>query len=302
MTKEQLFIQLVNTLSSKKLYFGHAVVDAEDEAMMVLMHVLKQSVDEILSTGNAIVSEIEISISENIVIERINKLEPMAYVIGKVSFCGLSFYSDSRALVPRSPIAELIQDAFSQWLDIFKVRTALDLCTGSGCIGLSMSHYFKHLSVDISDLSHQALELAEKNMNLLGLNKSITIIESDLFQNINQKYDLIVTNPPYVSDAEYSQLPQEYKKEPKLGLVTHKQGLEIPVQILYQASDYLTDNGMLFLEVGYSDALLDEAFPTINIEWIDFLNGGQGVCVFNRKMLLEYRTYFKAFLENKDVI
>ena len=302
MTKEQLFIKLVKTLTSNKLFYGHAVIDAEDEAMMVLMNIFDESVNDILSTGEENVKPEFIDAALNLINQRISTRKPMAYILGSVNFCGLNFKIDGRALVPRSPIAELILNGFDLWFDINKINTALDLCTGSGCIGLSIAHYYKHVSVDLSDLSHKALSLANENRELLELYNSVQIIQSDLFLKINKKYDLIVTNPPYVSDEEYKELPEEYKKEPKLGLVTSQMGLSIPVKILLEAPDYLNGNGMLFLEVGYSDEALDEAFPDIDIEWIDFLNGGQGVCVFSKEMLLEYRHYFKDFLEVKHVI
>ena len=302
MTKEQLFLQLVDKLSSNKLFFGHAVIDAEDEAMMVLMAVLNQSVNEILASGPETVSTDIINKADNLVQNRIDTLKPMAYILGAVNFCGLDFKSDERALVPRSPIAELIINGFKPWINLEQSKSALDLCTGSGCIGLSIAHYYSHISVDISDISKQALRLAQENRVLHDLSSTVDVIESDLFENIKSHYDLIVTNPPYVSDSEYNELPEEYKREPKLGLVTSQQGLTIPVKILLEAPSYLNDDGMLFLEVGYSDDALDDAFPEINIEWVDFLNGGQGVCVFSKKMLLEYRHYFKDFLEVKDVI
>ena len=300
MTKEQLFFQLVGKLSSDKLFHGHAVVDEEDEAMMVAMHVFKQEVNDVLSSGNQIVSKAEIDWANSIVETRLKTLKPMAYILGEVSFCGLKFKSDERALVPRSPIAELIQNGFQPWLNIKRVLTALDLCTGSGCIGLAIAKNFDHIKVDLSDISQKALTLAQENKNLLSAN--VDIIQSDLFTHINRTYDLIVTNPPYVSDEEYSDLPEEFKQEPKLGLTSECSGLKIPVEIMLSAPKYLNENGQLFLEVGYSDEALDRAFPQIDIEWIDFLNGGQGVCVFSKKMLLEYQHLFKSFLEIKDVI
>ena len=153
------------------------------------------------------------------------------------------------------------------------------------------------MQVDISDISHIALTLAQENINKLSVN--VNVVQSDLFKNIDKSYDLLVSNPPYVSNAEYQELPEEYKQEPKLGLVTDKAGLKIPVEILLNSSKHLTDNGYLVLEVGYSDEALDDAFPSISIQWVDFSNGGQGVCVFNKTELVKYAPLFKSFLENK---
>ena len=301
-TKEQLFIHLVEQISSKELFHGHGVIDAEDEVMMVLMKLLKQEVSQILSSGSEIISQPLIKDANTIVHERLTTLKPMAYILGEINFCGLLFNIDERALVPRSPFAELIINAFKPWLNMSDIMSVLDLCTGSGCIGISIAKYFKHTKVEISDISKEALALAKINIKLHDAEKSVKIVESNLFESIENKYDLIVTNPPYVSDEEYHDLPNEYKHEPKLGLVTPQGGLKTPVEILLQAADYLNDDGYLFLEVGYSDNALDAAFTEIQFEWIDFLNGGQGVCVFSQKSLIEYRHYFKTFLENGNVI
>ncbi len=298
MTKEQLFIQLVEQLSSKTLFHGHAVIDAEDEAMMIMMHVFSQDVNEVLSTGNQSAATTQCDTAFSFVKQRILTLKTKAYIFGEFNFCGLMFNSDQRALVPRSPIAELIQNNFAPLLDIENVNTALDLCTGSGCIGIALAKYNPDIQVDISDISHIALTLAQENINKLGV--SVNVIQSDLFKSIEHSYDLIITNPPYVSDAEYDELPEEYKKEPKLGLVTDKAGLRIPVEILLESPKHLNDGGFLFLEVGYSDNALDEAFPSIDIQWLDFSNGGQGVCVFSKAQLNEYAPLFKPFLKKKS--
>ncbi len=176
------------------------------------------------------------------------------------------------------------------------MQSALDLCTGSGCIGIALAKYNPSIQVDISDISKEALELAHENIELHQLTPNVTAIQSDLFANLSKTYDLIVTNPPYVSESEYQELPQEYKIEPKLGLTTPQDGLQIPVEIMFRAPLFLNDGGYLFLEVGYTDELLDDAFPTIDFEWIDFENGGQGVCVLSKDQLVRFSAEFKKFL------
>ncbi len=296
MTKEQLFTQLFENLADSGLFFGHGVIDAQDEAMMVMMYVLKQTVDEILCSGQIKVDMQTIKKAEKIVSQRLNTLKPMAYIVGEVQFAGLTFKSDERALVPRSPIAELIGNDFQPWLNLNTINNALDLCTGSGCIGIALAKYNPHIHVDISDLSKDALSLAKTNIKLHGLNQQVSAVQSDLFAELTGPYDLIVTNPPYVSENEYSQLPQEYKKEPKLGLTTPQEGLQIPVKIMLDAPEYLNENGLLFLEVGYTDELLEDAFPAVDFEWIDFENGGHGVCVLSKEQLISYSVKFKKFL------
>ncbi len=297
MTKEQLFTQLFENLSDSGLFFGHGVIDAQDEAMMVMMHVFKQTVDEILCSGQFKVDMHTIKKAEKIVSQRLKSLKPMAYIVGEVQFAGLSFKSDERALVPRSPIAELIGNDFQPWLNLNTINKALDLCTGSGCIGIALAKYNPHIQVDISDLSKDALSLAKTNVELHGLNQQVNAVQSDLFAELTGSYDLIVTNPPYVSENEYNQLPQEYKKEPKLGLTTLQEGLQIPVKIMLDAPEYLNEKGLLFLEVGYTDKLLEDAFPAVDFEWIDFENGGQGVCVLSKQQLLAFSKDFKTFLK-----
>lgn len=301
-TKEQLFNHLIEQLSVSDVFFGHAVVDEQDEAMMILMKLLKQDVETILRTGSEIIDQKLIQQSELIVKTRINSLKPMAYILGQVDFAGLTFKIDERALVPRSPLAELIVGGFDHYIDLKYAARALDLCTGSGCIGIALAHYCQHLNVDISDISQQALDLASHNRDLHGLENRVNVIQSDLFDNLQGTYDLILSNPPYVSEHEYSELPEEYKHEPKKGLVTPMDGLKIPVEILLSAPDYLNEKGLLFLEVGYTHELLENAFAAIVFEWVDFSYGGEGVCVFTKEKLLECRDLFINYLETNYVI
>ncbi|MCB1586616.1 MAG: HemK family protein methyltransferase, partial [Xanthomonadales bacterium] len=165
MTKEQLFIHLVEELSSSDLFFGHSAIDAEDEAMMILMHLFDESTNEVLNSGSSEVSEAAINQAEQICYQRISERKPLAYIIKKAWFCGVEFKVDERALVPRSPIAELIQNQFKPWFSKENQScTALDLCTGSGCIGISMSIFMENMKVDISDISREALQLAAENI------------------------------------------------------------------------------------------------------------------------------------------
>lgn len=302
MTKEQLFLQLTEKLASGLVFYGHGAIDAEDEAMMIMMYLFCQSVDEILSTGEESVPNQSKNLAFTIVDKRVSQRIPLAYILGKVWYCGLEFVIDKRALVPRSPFAELIISGFRPWVNMDEIDSVLDLCTGSGCIGISIAKHNEHLNVGLADISEAALQLANINIEKHKLSNRVHSIESDLFENINQQYDLIVSNPPYVGEDEYKELPKEYFSEPELGLVSNMAGLEIPVRILLQAVEYLKDDGLIFLEVGYSDELLEDCFPEIDIQWVQFFNGGQGVCVFDRKKLLECRPYFKRFLEQDNVI
>ncbi len=302
MTKEQLFEQLSQAFEQHDLFFGHGVIDAEDEAMMLLMKVFKQPVDEILRSGHVEVSPQQRQEIAKLSARRIKSQAPMAYIVGEIQFAGYHFYCDKRALVPRSPFAEIIANNFTPIVDVSSVNNVLDLCTGGGCIGIACAKKNQQWQVDLADISAKALTLASENIHRHSLQSRVKTIASNLFDEITQKYDLIVSNPPYVSEEEYQQLPKEYRQEPKLGLVTQAHGLRIPVQILYHAPHYLHDLGHLYLEVGYSDELLTSVFDSVGFQWLEFSHGGQGICVFSKEKLLQYQPYFKAFLEKENVL
>ncbi|MCF6301581.1 MAG: 50S ribosomal protein L3 N(5)-glutamine methyltransferase [Proteobacteria bacterium] len=298
MKLSDLFQKLISQLEQAKVFFGHGVAMAEDEVVLLLMYVTGLNFEGLNQSGDMSVNTNQLEKTQKLLQQRISENMPMAYVLGFSVFAGLKFTVDQRVLIPRSPIAELIDSGFDPWLDMEKIDSLLDLCTGSGCIGLALAHYYQHVQVDLSDLDTKALELASLNRDEMNLSGRVKCIESDLFDAISKQYDLIVTNPPYVSQDEYDTLPKEFSHEPASALLSHLGGLEIPVKILCSAADYLTDNGLLFLEVGHSDQLLSSSFTEIPVAWVEFEQGGQGVCVFSKQDLLKYRFYFKQFLNN----
>jgi len=298
MLLKDLFTELTSQLSACEVYIGHGAALAEDEVVLLLMSVLAVDFDTLNSLSDATVTNEQVSRAQLLLKQRIETRKPMAYMIGFSVFAGLRFIVDERVLIPRSPFAELIDRSFAPHLNIHAIKNALDLCTGGGCIGLALAHYFPHLAVDLADISPAALAVAELNRLALDLANRTNLIESDVWSGINKKYDLIVTNPPYVSATEYQDLPKEFSHEPSLALISEAQGLLIPVKILAQAADYLTSEGFLFLEVGYSDHLLQTQFADIDFNWLDFEYGGQGICVFKRQDLLKYQALFKTFLES----
>jgi len=226
---------------------------------------------------------------------RIKTREPVAYLVGEAWFAGMPFKSDRRALVPRSPIAELIEDGFSPWLDGREVERALDLCTGSGCIGIAMAAHNPHWHVDIADISDDALALARENIALHQLEAHVRAIRSDLFDGLRgERYDLIVSNPPYVTDAEYAALPGEYAHEPKLGLAAGADGLDIALRILRDAPDHLTDDGLLIVEVGESERAIEALLPEVPFVWIEFKVGPMGVFALERRGLVEHAAAIRA--------
>jgi ribosomal protein L3 glutamine methyltransferase len=226
---------------------------------------------------------------------RVRERIPVPYLTGEAWFAGLPFKVDERVLIPRSPIAELIETAYQPWLGDHGVGRMMDLCCGSACIGIASALYLPEVTVDLVDISADALKVAEKNILLHGVEDRVNIIQSDLFQAVSVQaplYDLIVANPPYVDAGDLASMPAEYRHEPELALASGEDGLELARKILVEAADYLCDDGLLILEVGNSGMTLENNYPDVPFTWIEFERGGQGVLVFKREELVRYRDLF----------
>lgn len=220
---------------------------------------------------------------------RIQDAIPVPYLINEAYFCNLKFFVDERALIPRSPIAELIENGFSPWLREKTHYQMLDLCTGSACIALALAYYFPGANVDAVDLSADALQVAEINRKAMALESRVTLIQSDCWDNVPPKrYDLIVSNPPYVGDEEMESLPEEYRHEPDFALRAENNGLALVNTILHQAHRFLSDNGVLVVEVGNSDEALQALYPSVPFVWLEFSYGGHGVFVLTAQELQQY--------------
>lgn len=215
--------------------------------------------------------------------QRIEQHKPAAYITNEAWFCGMGFYVDERVLIPRSPIAELIQQQFTPWTDPDEVTDILDLCTGSGCIALACAEYFPQARVDAVDISEDALAVAAINADNHALDDQVTLIRSDLFAELQgRKYDIIVSNPPYVSRSEVEALPEEFGHEPaELALQAGDTGMDIVENILCQARTHLKDSGILVVEVGYSQPALEALMPDLPYTWVEFEYGGEGVFVLH---------------------
>ena len=227
--------------------------------------------------------------------QRIEQHKPAAYITNEAWFAGLSFYVDERVLIPRSPIAEMIHQQFSLWIDPDQVNNILDLCTGSGCIAIACAYAFDHAQVDASDISADALAVAEINRRDHGLEDRLQLFESDLFESIpDKRYDIMVSNPPYVSLQEMAELPAEFQFEPGASaLAAGEAGMDIVLPMLVQARDYLTDDGILVVEVGYSKPALEALLPEVPFFWVDFEYGGEGVFVLTADQLEAYQADFE---------
>ena len=289
LTISQLINQVAEQFAQADLYYGHGTANELDEAAWAVHHVLEIPFGCPDETYQEIVSDAAYMTVISLAQQRIESRKPMAYLTNKMWFADIEFYVDERTLVPRSPIAELIQTEFTPWVDMTQVNTALDLCTGGGCIGLAIAAYFPEVEVTCSDISKDALEVAQINRKNLDLENRVELIESDLYKNItNKKFDLIVSNPPYVAQAVVDELPEEYQQEPDLGLASGGDGLKHVEVILRDAANHLTEKGVLIVEVGLSEEALCHAHPQLAFVWLDFERGGEGVFMLTAQQLREY--------------
>jgi ribosomal protein L3 glutamine methyltransferase len=277
------------------LCFAHGMPNALDEAVYLCLstlHLPPDLGDEYFDCR--LTHDEKRSVLENYRV-RLNKRKPAAYITREAWFAGLSFYVDERVLIPRSPIAELIQQQFSPWVDADAVERVLDLCTGSGCIAIACAYAFDQAKIVASDVSADALEVAAINRGNHGLEQRLQLIESDLFNSIPQQpFDIIVSNPPYVSEREVAQLDKEFSYEPGGGLSAGETGMDIVVPILQQAGRYLSDDGILVVEVGYSMPALLELLPDVPFTWLEFAHGGEGVFLLTAEQVHACQQMFDA--------
>lgn len=258
------------------LYYGHGTDNAFDEAAYLVLGILEIPFYTDLDLAEILLSDTEFQRLEQAVWRRINDRTPTAYLVGSAWFAGHRFEINENALVPRSPIAELISNRFVGVISS-DPSTILDMCTGSGCIGIAAALEFEQAKVVLADISDPCINLAVRNIQLHGLGARVASVVSDGFSAIADKFDLILANPPYVSDDEYRDLPQEYFAEPALGLVSPQDGLALPISLMHGAAKHLNDHGTLVMEVGFSADALMQALPQVPFLWLEFEHGGSGV-------------------------
>lgn len=283
--------------NAASLTFGHSYDNALDEATQLVLHALHLPHDLSPVYGQARLTVDEKRAILGLFQRRIDERIPACYLTGEAWFAGLSFKSDPRALVPRSPIAELIEAGFEPWLGGREVGRALDICTGSGCIAIAMGHYNPGWDVDGVDISDEALSLAEENKARLHAD-NVRFLKSDLMSALEgEVYDLIVTNPPYVTHAETDALPAEYAHEPELGLRAGDDGLDLALKILRDAPAHLSEHGLLICEVGESERALVELLPEVPFAWIEFKVGQMGIFAIERDDLVAHHDRIKALAD-----
>lgn len=273
-----------------KLYYGHGTDNPWDEASWLALHCLHLSPADIDRIADANLLASERRAIAKLLFRRIRERKPAAYLTKEAWFAGLSFYVDERVIVPRSPFAELIDKQFEPWIQPEEVGRILDLCTGSACIAIACALAFPDIPVDAVDLSEDAIAVAQINVEKHQVADQVNLITSDLFTKLKgQKYDLIVSNPPYVGEAEWQSLPAEYHQEPHMALVAEDNGIAIASKIIHEAADYLTDHGVLIVEVGNSAPLIAETFPDLPFVWLEFERGGEGVFLLTAEQLRSWK-------------
>jgi ribosomal protein L3 glutamine methyltransferase len=268
------------------VWFGHGTDNAIDDAAVLLWHVLGlgDASDPRLLTRR--LTRRQQMAFEALLERRISTREPAVYITGHTWFAGLPMRTDARALVPRSPLAELIEQRFEPWIDSTRVRRVLDVGTGGGCIALACAHYLPAARVDAVDISDAALALARENRAALGLSRRVRFVKSDHFSALKgRSYDIIVSNPPYVGRREMRSLPDEYGHEPRIALASGDDGLDSVKVLLSQAARHLNPGGLLIVEVGNTEILVRRRFPRVPFLWLEFERGGGGVFCLTREQL-----------------
>ena len=274
----------VSRFNEANIFLGHGTNTMWDEALALILPALFLKYDLPEQAWYAHLTFSELKKVFNLIELRVRYRIPTAYLTNTARFCHLSFYVDPRVLIPRSPIAECILKNFHPWINTDRPLRILDLCTGSGCIAIACAYYFPNAIVDAVDISSEALAVAEMNVKKTACANPINLYQGDLFNPVkNNKYDLIISNPPYVDQADLKNLPKEYSYEPVLALYGGEDGLKLVKNILAHAKDFLNPKGILVVEVGNSEEALIEEFPEIPFTWLEFEQGEDGVFLLERE-------------------
>ncbi|SFD76120.1 ribosomal protein L3 glutamine methyltransferase [Pseudomonas citronellolis] len=284
----------VSRFHAEGLYFGHGTDNAWDDARLLVLGALHLPWEMADAYLDCRLEDDEREQLRELLRRRIEERVPTAYLLGEAWFCGLPFVVDERVLVPRSPIAELIQQRFEPWLAAEPARI-LDLCTGSGCIGIACAYEFLQAEVVLADLSFDALEVANVNIERYELGERVYTVQGDGFAGLpGQRFDLIVSNPPYVDAEDFADMPAEYQHEPELGLACGHDGLDLVRRMLAEAADHLTEQGTLIVEVGNSQVHVEALYPEVDFTWLEFRHGGHGVFLLSAAQCREHQALFRS--------
>ncbi|WP_312245933.1 50S ribosomal protein L3 N(5)-glutamine methyltransferase [Stutzerimonas nitrititolerans] len=288
----------VSRFQAEQLFFGHGTDNAWDEARQLVLGALHLPWEMADSYLDCRLEDDERAHLQDLLQRRIEQRVPTAYLLGQAWFCGLPFIVDERVLIPRSPIGELIDRRFEPWLAQAPARV-LDLCTGSGCIGIACAYEFLEAEVALADLSFEALEVANRNIEHHGLEDRVYTVQSDGFDGLpKQRFDLILSNPPYVDAEDIADMPNEFHHEPALALACGEDGLDLVRRILAQAADHLTETGTLIVEVGNSQVHVEVLYPEVEFTWLEFARGGHGVFLLAASQCREHQALFRERLRS----
>lgn len=286
----------VSRFHGEDLFCGHGTDNAWDEARQLVLgavHLPWEIADSYLDCR---LEDDEREHLQGLLKRRIEERVPTAYLLGEACFCGLPFVVDERVLIPRSPLAEQIQRHFEPWLAEAPTRI-LDLCTGSGCIGIACAYEFPEAEVVLADLSFDALEVAYENILRHDLEERVYTVQGDGFDGLpGQRFELIISNPPYVDAEDFADMPAEYQHEPALGLACGEDGLNLVRRILAEAADHLTERGLLIVEVGNSQVHVCALYPEVDFTWLEFEQGGHGVFLLAAAQCREHQALFRTRL------
>ena len=277
----------VSQFEASDIFYGHGTDNAYDEAVWLIMSALYLPMDTLNNFLDARLTASERIKLASFIDQRITQHTPTAYLLKEAWLQGLKFYVDERVLIPRSFIAELLNTDLSPWIEFPEmIESAADICTGSGCLGVLLASVFPNAAVDVIDISQDAIDVANINIANYGLEAQVTAIKSDMFSALSgKKYDVIISNPPYVDAPSMAALPAEYQNEPQLALGSGVAGLDHTHTILREAANYLNDDGILIVEIGHNRDALEDAYPNIIFNWLEVSSGTEFVFLLTKSQL-----------------
>ena len=277
----------VSRFEESEIFFGHGTDNAYDEAVWLILSALHLPHDTLHNFLDAVITEPERKHLAHLIERRITERVPTAYLLHEAWLHGFKFYVDERVIVPRSFIAELLEESLSPWIEYPElIHSAADICTGSGCLGVLLAHAFPDAQIDVVDISPDAIAVCNINIANYGLQEQITAIQSDMFSALKgKKYDLIISNPPYVDAPSMATLPREYQNEPQLALGSGADGLDHTHTILREAKKHLSDNGILVVEIGHNREALIDTYPDLPFIWLEVESGNEFVFLLTKEQL-----------------